>query len=50
MIPFHHREADRIRYHRQAIILVGGFGGNAYLKEVLEKANPGIRVIQPKDA
>jgi hypothetical protein len=34
----------------KAIFLVGGFGSSAYLKEVIEKSNPGILVIQPKDA
>jgi len=34
----------------KAIFLVGGFGSSAYLKEVVEKSNPGILVIQPKDA
>jgi len=29
---------------------VGGFGANAYLKTIIEKSNPGILVIQPKEA
>ncbi|KEZ45057.1 hypothetical protein SAPIO_CDS2479 [Scedosporium apiospermum] len=34
----------------KAIFLVGGFGSSAYLKQVIEKSNPGILVIQPREA
>ncbi|KAK1831182.1 hypothetical protein QBC39DRAFT_372068 [Podospora conica] len=34
----------------KAIFLVGGFGSSAYLKSAIEKANPGVLVIQPKEA
>ncbi|KAH6662561.1 hypothetical protein B0J14DRAFT_707549 [Halenospora varia] len=34
----------------KAIFLVGGFGSSAYLKDVIEKSNPGVLVIQPKEA
>ncbi|SPO06373.1 uncharacterized protein DNG_09062 [Cephalotrichum gorgonifer] len=33
-----------------AIFLVGGFGSSVYLKSILEKSNPGVRVIQPREA
>jgi hypothetical protein len=33
----------------QAIILVGGFGENVYLKRYLQEAFPDTRVIQPPD-
>ncbi|KFY82655.1 hypothetical protein V498_08516 [Pseudogymnoascus sp. VKM F-4517 (FW-2822)] len=32
------------------IFLVGGFGGSQYLKSCVEKAQPGIQVLQPSDA
>ncbi|KAF2735606.1 hypothetical protein EJ04DRAFT_522759 [Polyplosphaeria fusca] len=32
------------------IFLVGGFGGSVYLKSCVEKAQPGIQVLQPSDA
>ncbi|KEZ46799.1 hypothetical protein SAPIO_CDS0097 [Scedosporium apiospermum] len=34
----------------KAIFLVGGFGSSAYLKDVIEKSNPGVLVVQPKEA
>ncbi|OAL28843.1 hypothetical protein AYO20_09323 [Fonsecaea nubica] len=34
----------------KAIFLIGGFGASAYLKEAVRDSNPGITVIQPKDA
>jgi hypothetical protein len=34
----------------QAVFLVGGFGSSGYMKEVIQKSNPGILVIQPKEA
>ncbi|KAF4961796.1 hypothetical protein FSARC_10092 [Fusarium sarcochroum] len=34
----------------KGIFLVGGFGASQYLKARMEKANPGIQVIQPDDA
>jgi hypothetical protein len=40
----------RSTHFSQAIFLVGGFGSSSYLKEALQQANPGIKVIQPHDA
>jgi hypothetical protein len=34
----------------QAVFLVGGFGSSGYMKEVIQKSNPGMLVIQPKEA
>ena len=34
----------------RAVFLVGGFGSSAYLKDTIEKTNPDILVMQPKEA
>jgi hypothetical protein len=34
----------------QAVFLVGGFGSSGYMKEPIQKSNPGILVIQLKEA
>lgn len=34
----------------RAVFLVGGFGSSAYLKSTIERSNPGVLVMQPKEA
>ena len=34
----------------RAVFLVGGFGSSVYLKSTIEKSNPGVLVMQPKEA
>lgn len=34
----------------RAVFLVGGFGSSAYLKTTIERSNPGVLVMQPKEA
>jgi hypothetical protein len=48
-------QVNEVRLKRPAkevtgVFLVGGFGGSQYLKSCVEKAQPGIQILQPSDA